>query len=105
MEVVIARYASGFLRHTIGDVIAPILVYCFIKSFTHISVSKALIVVLLISFAIEFLQLSNLQNMYPKNIAYYLKIILGTSFDIGDLIAYTLGLVIVYVIEKINHQF
>ncbi|WP_366521566.1 DUF2809 domain-containing protein [uncultured Polaribacter sp.] len=72
LEIAIAKYASGFLRHTVGDVIAPILVYCFIKSFTHISVSKAIIVVLLISFAIEFLQLSNLQNMYTKNIAYYL---------------------------------
>ncbi|MFK8060601.1 MAG: DUF2809 domain-containing protein [Polaribacter sp.] len=102
-EIAIAKYATGFLRHTIGDVLAVILLYCFIKGFFKISIYKTAIIVLIIAFVIEFLQLSGLQHMYPKRAENYLKIILGTSFSIGDLIAYIIGTIIILVFEnKIN---
>ena len=100
IEILIAKYATGFLRHTIGDVLAVIFLYCLIKSFIKISVNKASILVLVIAFIIEFLQLSDLQNMYPKEAENYLRIILGTSFSIGDLVAYTLGVVIIIITER-----
>ena len=100
IEILIAKYATGFLRHTIGDVLAVIFLYCLIKSFLKISVIKTAILVLVIAFIIEFLQLSNLQNMYPKEAEYYLKLTLGTSFSIGDLVAYLAGTLIILVIEK-----
>lgn len=100
VELGIAKYATGFLRHTIGDVLATMFLYCLIKSFINSATTKTLLIVLVISFAIEFLQLSNLQNLYPNNLKNTLRIILGTSFSIGDLIAYTCGILITYYLEK-----
>ena len=102
IEVSIAKYTKGFLRHTIGDVLATMLLYSLIKSFIKSSVIKTLLIVLVISFVIEFLQLSNLQNLYPENLKGLLKLVLGTSFSIGDLIAYSVGIGILYFIERLR---
>ena len=99
-EILIAKYATGFLRHTIGDYFAVIFVYTFIKSFFKISIEKAVLITFAISFIIEFLQLSDLQNHFPKEYSEIFKIVLGTSFSFGDLVAYTLGIITIVLVEK-----
>jgi len=99
-EIMIAKFATGFIRFTLGDYLVVMLLYCFIKSFFNISMEKTALLVLGIAFAIEFLQLTNLQNQYPEKYEKFLRIILGTSFSIEDLIAYLLGIVTVVFIEK-----
>ena len=99
-EILITKYASGFLRHTIGDYLAVMLVYTFIKAILKISLEKAILVTFAISFLIEFLQLSDLQNNFPAAYSKMLKIIMGTSFSIGDLVAYTFGVITILIIEK-----
>lgn len=101
IEIFIAKYATGFIRHTIGDYLAVMLVYTFIKSIFKITIEKAVLITFIISFTIEFLQLSNLQHNFPKEYEKYLRIILGTSFSFGDLVAYTLGIVSTIIIEKV----
>ncbi|WP_439127586.1 DUF2809 domain-containing protein [Polaribacter sp.] len=100
IEVFIAKYTTGFIRHTVGDYFAVAFVYTFIKSIFKISEEKAALITFLISFVIEFLQLSNLQNHFPEQHERALKIILGTSFSIGDLVAYTLGVITIILVEK-----
>ena len=100
IEILIARYATGFLRHTIGDYLAVMFVYTFIKSIFKIAIEKAAIITLVISYIIEFLQLSNLQNWYPSEYTKTFKLILGTSFSVGDLVAYTLGIGTITLVEK-----
>jgi hypothetical protein len=105
-EIIIAKYTTGFIRHTFGDYLCVILIYAFIKSFVKISNLKTAIIVLLIAYLVEFLQLTNLQNLYPDEYANTLKLILGTSFSIGDLVAYTLGIITTLFIEnKIKTQY
>ncbi|TMM29524.1 DUF2809 domain-containing protein [Polaribacter aestuariivivens] len=99
-EIVIAAYANGFIRHTFGDFLAVILLYSLVKSFINISANKTAIIVLIISFGIEFLQLTNLQNHYPFEYEKIWKLILGTSFSVGDLIAYFFGFLTIVVIEN-----
>lgn len=99
-EILIAKYATGFIRHTLGDYLCVILLYTFIKSFTKSSNLKTAIIVLLIAYLIEFLQLTNLQYLYPDKYIKTLQLILGTSFSIGDLIAYTLGIITTLLIEN-----
>ena len=98
-EIFIAKYTTGFIRHTIGDYLCVILIYAFIKSFVKISDLKTASIVLLIAYTVEFLQLTNLQNFYPNEYANTLKLVLGTSFSIGDLVAYTLGIISTLLIE------
>ncbi|ARV07646.1 hypothetical protein BTO04_13515 [Polaribacter sp. SA4-10] len=104
IEVIIAKYTTGFIRHTVGDYLAVMFVYSLIKSVFNISVEKALLITFIISFIIEFLQLSNLQNNFPEEYSKVLKIILGTSFSFRDLVAYTLGIISILILEKTNHQ-
>ena len=99
-EVIIAKYATGFIRHSIGDYLCVILLYTFIKCFIKLSIEKTALLVLLIAYVVEFLQLTDLQNSYPTEYSKALKIILGTSFSIGDLVAYTFGIVTVIIIER-----
>lgn len=101
LEVFIAKYTTGFIRHSVGDYFAVLFVYTFIKSLFKISVEKAALITFVISFVIEFLQLSNLQNHFPEKHERALRIILGTSFSFGDLIAYTLGVITIILVEKI----
>lgn len=101
LEILIAKYAAGFIRHTLGDYLCVILLYTLIKSIFKISNLTTAIIVLLIAYVVEFLQLTNLQNLYPSKYANTLKLILGTSFSIGDLIAYTLGILTVLALEKV----
>lgn len=100
LEILIAKYTTGFIRHTFGDYLCVILIYCFVKSIVEISNLKVAIFVLLFAYIIEFSQLTNLQNWYPEDYKNILKLILGTSFSIGDLIAYTLGIISILMVER-----
>lgn len=99
LEIIIAKYTTGFIRHTFGDFLCVILIYTFIKSFVKLSNLKTAVIVLLIAYVVEFLQLTNLQNFYPDEYSNTLKLVLGTSFSIGDLVAYTLGIITTLLIE------
>ncbi|MCF7560439.1 DUF2809 domain-containing protein [Sabulilitoribacter multivorans] len=99
-EVLIAIYLkTGFIRHTFGDYLAVILLYSIIKSFIPENHFKIAISVLVIAFIIEFLQLTNYLEMLNLQDNYLAKLILGSTFHISDLIAYTLGIITVLIIE------
>ncbi|PWI31706.1 DUF2809 domain-containing protein [Flavobacteriaceae bacterium LYZ1037] len=104
-EALIAIYLkTGFIRHTFGDFLIVLLMYCFIKSFLSIKPLIAAISVLIISFSIEFLQMGNLLyhlNLQNNTIA---KLVLGSTFQTSDLVAYTLGIITVLIIEKIGNK-
>jgi hypothetical protein len=101
IEAVIAiNLKSGFIRHTFGDYLCVILLYCFFKSFIpgkHVIMAYA---VLAIAFCIEFLQLTNYLELFNLQNNDTAKIILGSTFEKTDLVAYTLGIVSVLIIEK-----
>ncbi len=101
IEVNIAYFLkTGFIRHTFGDYLVVILIYCFIKSFLNMKPFSAAIGVLLFAFSIELLQLVSILevlNLQNNSIA---KLILGNTFQISDLIAYTFGIISVLFIER-----
>jgi hypothetical protein len=100
IEILIATFLThGFIRHTFGDYLVVILLYCFFKSFIKTSSIKIAIGVLLFAYAIEFLQLVNLLDMLNLNNNHLVKLILGSSFNISDLVAYTLGIITVLIME------
>lgn len=100
IEVLIACYIkTGFVRHTLGDFLVVILLYCFLKIFIKGHHNTIAFGVLIISFIIEFLQLFHvldLLNVQNKIV----RIVLGTTFQPTDLIAYTLGILTVLIIEN-----
>ena len=107
IEVTIALYIKhGFLRVVFGDFLVVIMLYYFITSFIQTKSIYIAIVVLIIAYAVEFLQFIEILNIinYKKNDL--LNIILGTTFSFKDIIAYTLGIATVYLIEnRLQHNF
>ena len=100
-EVLIAYYIHDkIIRPYVGDLLVVILIYCFIKSFVNISVTKAAIFVLLFAYVIELLQYLNMIKFLGLQKSRMANIVLGNYFEWIDLVAYTAGIAIVILIEK-----
>ncbi|WP_299224869.1 DUF2809 domain-containing protein [uncultured Psychroserpens sp.] len=100
VEIYIAVYLSeGFIRHTFGDFLVVILIYCLLRSFIRTKPIYIAILVLGIAFLIEFLQLFNLLDLLNLRNNKWAIIILGSTFRITDLVAYTLGVIITTIID------
>lgn len=100
IEVLIATFLkTGFIRHTFGDFLIVILLYCFAKSFINAEPIPVALAVLVFAFIIEFLQMGNLLrylNLENNSIAI---LVLGSTFQTSDLVAYTLGILTVLFFE------
>lgn len=100
VEVCIAYFLkTGFIRHSFGDFLVVILIYCFLKSFINIKPLYLALFVLVISFSVEFLQLYHLLEKLDLTENKIVKIVLGNTFHINDLVAYTLGIITILIIE------
>ena len=100
VEISIATYlTSGFIRHTFGDYLVVILVYCVIRGFTNLNVKISAILSLCIAFGVEFLQLTSLLQCLQLQQNTLARVVLGTQFSISDLVAYSLGIASVLIIE------
>ncbi|HEU0136062.1 MAG TPA: DUF2809 domain-containing protein [Flavobacterium sp.] len=105
IEVLIALYVKDdFVRPYVGDVLVVILIYAFIKSFVQLPIVPTIVGVLAFSFAIEFLQYLNLVEMVGID-SKILKTVLGTSFAWADLLAYTVGALLIWTFEIMERPF
>lgn len=100
IEALIAIYLkTGFIRHTVGDFLVVILIYCFFKSFFKINSTKLAIAVFLFALFIEMLQLLNILSLLGMEKNKTAILILGSTFQISDLVAYGLGLICFFIID------
>lgn len=100
-EVCIALFVhDNFVRPYIGDVLVVILIYCFVKSFLKVSVTKAAIAVLLFAFTVETLQYLAIVKKLGLENNKIAKTVIGTSFSWEDILAYIIGIVMVMVSER-----
>ena len=105
VETLIATYLkTGFIRYTFGDFLAVILIYCFVKSFLEVNSLKLGIFVLILAFLIEFLQLINILELLHLQNHKLITIIVGNTFEMADLVAYTLGIITVLIIDIKFHK-
>jgi DNA integrity scanning protein DisA with diadenylate cyclase activity len=92
IEVLIERFVhNNFVRLFLGDVLVVVLLYAACRTILKSSSIKIVFGAVLFAFLIEFaqyLQLSEKLNLAPHSIG---QIILGSTFDPLDLLAYFLG--------------
>jgi Protein of unknown function (DUF2809) len=101
LEIIIAKYIhDDFIRPYIGDLLVVVLIYCFLKSFLNVHYLKMAIAVLIFSYCIEALQFIKLVNIVGLQNYKWARIIIGTSFSWIDMLMYTIGIIIVIVVEK-----
>lgn len=101
VEVLIALFVhDNFIRPYIGDVLVVILIYCFLKSFLSLPELALAIFVLAFSFTIELLQYFQIVEKLDLEKSNIARTVIGTSFAWIDLIAYTIGVGVILVVEK-----
>ncbi len=99
IEVLIALFVNdSFIRPFLGDFLATMLVYSSLR-FLSLSKKRSFLLALLISFFLEGLQLVNFLDWSGLGQYRLLRILLGTSFSVADLWAYTLGGVVAFSID------
>lgn len=102
IEVLIALYVKDtFVRPYVGDYLVVMLVYCGVKAFLNISVIPAAVFTLLFAYAVEVAQYLNLLGALGWQDNSLARIVLGSTFQWGDMLAYTLGVITILIIEKV----
>ncbi|MBF8148262.1 DUF2809 domain-containing protein [Winogradskyella sp. F6397] len=91
---------TGFIRYTFGDYLVVILLYAIIRGCTNLNVRASSLVVLLIAYGIEFLQLTPFLTYFNLQDSLTAKLIFGSTFHVTDLLAYTLGILTVLAVES-----
>lgn len=101
VEVLIALYVRDrIVRPYVGDYLVVIMIYCFVKAFIKASPLKVAIGVLLFAYLIEALQYFNFLEFIGLENNKIAKIVLGHGFEWIDIIAYTLGIGTVLLLER-----
>ncbi len=91
---------TGFIRYTFGDYLVVILLYALIRGCTDLSVRTTALLVLFVAYGIELLQLTSYLTYFNLEHSKIAKLVLGSTFHISDIIAYTVGIITVILIEK-----
>lgn len=101
IEICIALFVHDqFIRPYIGDFLVVILIYCFLKSFLNTPVVPTAIGVLLFAYTVEVLQYFKLVELLGLQHSRAARIIIGSSFEWQDMLAYTVGIAAVILWEK-----
>ncbi len=96
---------TGFIRYTVGDYLVVILLYAIFRGCTSMSVRASAFAVLFIAYGIEWLQLTPFLTYFNLQDSTLAKLILGSTFQIGDLVAYTLGFFTILIFEYYNGNY
>ena len=98
VEVLIARFAHDrLIRPYAGDFLATILLYYLLKSVWP--ARRVALAALLVSYAIELAQLAQLLPRLGWQHVRVARLVLGSAFSWGDMLAYTLGAAAVLAVE------
>lgn len=100
VEILIARFAHDrLMRPYGGDFLATILLYCLLKSAWPAPARRVALAALLASYAIEVAQLAQLLTRLGWQHVRVARLVLGSAFSGGDMLAYTLGAAMVLAVE------
>jgi len=100
-EVIIAKFVDdSIIRPYGGDVLVVILIYYFVKSFIHTKTIYLVIAVVLFAYLVEIGQYFHLVEILGMQDNSIMRIVIGSSFSWGDIIAYTIGGIICYLIDR-----
>ncbi len=103
IEVLIALYIKdNFIRPYGGDFLVVILIYCFLRTFLKFPPFNIAIATLLFAYAVEIGQYFKLVEILGLEGIRLAEIIIGTGYSNYDMLAYTLGVIVVYFIDRRN---
>jgi hypothetical protein len=102
-EVLIALCLhDSFIRPYGGDFLVVILLYCFVKSFADAPIFTTVCCVLVFAYVVEISQYFHLVHLLGLQNSRTAVLLMGTCFSFTDMLAYTLGILLVITTEKIK---
>ena len=100
IEVLIAIFINdSFIRPTLGDMLVVMLIYCLIKTFFNSPPWIIALITLLFAIFVETLQYFHFIEIVGLQNNAVARTIIGTSFSWKDIIAYTVGISVVLIVE------
>ena len=94
---------GGFVRHYLGDVLAVILLYAFVRAIFSAPPSNLALKIFAFAAALELVQyFGTVQILSIEN--KILKVIIGGTFDFTDLLCYAVGCVLASAYEKFESK-
>ncbi|WP_200825139.1 MULTISPECIES: DUF2809 domain-containing protein [Aquimarina] len=103
IEVCIAMYIDdAIIRPYFGDTLVVLLLYYGVRSFFDIHPKTVAIGALLFCYLVEIMQYFQIVTILGLQESKLARIIIGSSFSWFDMIAYTLGFILILWLEKIN---
>ncbi|MCL1060378.1 DUF2809 domain-containing protein [Shewanella gelidimarina] len=91
-----------FIRPILGDALVVVWLYYFLSSFINLTSRSLAAATVLIAFCVEFAQYLNISEQLGIKSGTVLSIILGETFDAGDLVAYLAGGAVCIIAEHIR---
>ena len=102
VEVLIALFVHDkFIRPYIGDVLVTVLICAFLRIFIPKGVKLLPLYVFIFAAGVEVLQYFRLVEMLGLSDNRFFSILIGSVFDVMDIICYGVGCVAVFAVEKI----
>lgn len=102
LEIFIALYVhDDFIRPYIGDMIVVILIYTFVRIWLPEKVRLLSLYVFLFAVFVELLQYFRIVEMLGLEDNRLMRIVIGSVFDIKDILCYLVGCVILAAYEVV----
>nr|WP_312578046.1 DUF2809 domain-containing protein [Sedimentibacter sp.] len=100
VEIVIALYVhDNFIRPYIGDVLVVAVVYCFVRFFVPNGVKFMPLYIFIFAASVEVLQYFQLVKLLKLEECVLARVIIGSTFDIKDIVCYGIGSVVIFTVE------
>ena len=103
IEYLIGTLKQGIIRENIGDILVVPCIYTLLRIILPNKIKHLSLYVLVFAIIIELLQLSNITTLISNNNK-ILNIALGSTFDIKDIISYTIGYILIILIEHLTKK-
>lgn len=101
IEIVIALYIhDNFIRPYIGDILVMGVLYTFIRIFIPEQLHSLPYILFVFAIIIEVLQYFNFADLLGIN-SKILRIVLGSTFDVKDILCYAIGTILIVTIQYI----
>ena len=103
VEVVIACYVHDrFIRPYVGDVLVVVVVYCFVRIWVPQGVRLLPLYVFSFAAGVEVLQYFHLVDLLGAGNNTFLRVVLGSVFDVKDILCYGIGCVFLEGFERVK---
>jgi len=90
---------GGFIRHHFGDILIVIFIYCFLRIFLRGRLRLLPLYIFIFATAVEIGQYFGLVYRLGLGDSALARIVIGTTFDVWDIVMYLIGCVLIVVYD------